>query len=161
MLRLLTKPLKDNRGASLVEMTLVTPLLISLAFGFIEFGTAFYQYQLMTTGIKDAARYLARVDDPLAEQDKGKELAVYGAIGGTTKRVPWWDVGVVNVSFVDPPTANDPDPTTGLRPYRGGDEINVVRVETNVEYQDLGLLSALNIPRPRFLIFQEERVIGE
>jgi hypothetical protein len=161
MWRLGTKPLKNDRGASLVEMTLVTPLLISLAFGFIEFGTAFYQYQLMTTGIKDAARYLARVDDPIAEQAKGKELAVYGAIGGTTKRVPWWDVSVVDVTLNDPPTPNPVDPTTGLRPYRGGDTIDVVRVETDVEYQDLGLLSALNIPRPRFLIFQEERVIGE
>ena len=159
MWRSVAKTVKDNRGASLVEMTIVTPLLISLAFGFIEFGTAFYQYQLMTTGIKDAARYLARVDDPIAEQEKGKELAVYGVIGGTTKRVPWWDVGVVDVTVDSEP--NPVDSTTGLRPYRGGDTIDVVRVQTDVEYQDFGLLSALNIPRPRFVIFQEERVIGE
>ena len=159
MWRSVAKTVKDNRGASLVEMTIVTPLLISLAFGFIEFGTAFYQYQLMTIGIKDAARYLARVDVPLDQKAKGQQLAVYGAIGGTTKRVSWWDVGDVDVTLR--PVANTTDDTTGLPTYRGGANINIVRVETDVEYQDLGLLSALNIPRPRFLIFQEERVIGE
>jgi hypothetical protein len=159
MWRIVTKSLKNKRGASLVEMTIITPLLLSLAFGFIEFGTGFYQYQLMTTGIKDAARYLARVDDPMAEQSKGKELAVYGAIGGTAQRVPWWGVGDVSVSLSS--VSNPVDPNTGLRSYRGGPTINVVRVETDVEYQDLGLLSAINISRPRFRIFQEERVIGE
>ena len=150
----------DRTGASLVEFTIVLPFLLILGLGVFEFASALYQHHLITTGLHDAARYLARVDDPNAKAAAGKELAVYGEIGGSTKRVPWWNVGDVAVSLQD--IANPVDPSTGARIYRGGDPIQVVRVSTTATYPGIGFLSYLGfgsgIP---VSAFHEERVIYE
>src|SRR5262249_5639733 len=118
-----------------------------------------YGHHLITTGLRDAARYLARLDDPMASQTQGKQLAVYGQIGGSTHRVSWWNVG--NVSVTLQPTANPPNPTRGVRAYRGGDPINVVRVSTTVTYPGLGLLGFLGLSAPTINLYHEERVITE
>ncbi len=154
---------KDDRGASLVEMTLVTPFLVFLGLGISEFGQAFYHQHLITTGVHDASRYLARFDDPLAAATKAdaKDIAVTGSIGGTDKRVSWWDTSDITVSWgnvID----NTKDDTTGERPYRGPDQIRVVRVATSVDHPGLGFLSAIGISSPLTIsVYHEERVIGE
>src|SRR5919198_6006884 len=118
----------DRQGAALVEFTVVLPFLLVLGFGVFEFGNLLYGYHLINTGIEDAARYLSRVDDPNAKAAQAKELAVYGQIGGSSKRVAWWNVGDITVAVT--PIANPVDPGTGTRTYRGPDPIQVVRVST-------------------------------
>ena len=42
----------------------MVPVLFTLMFGVLEFSYYFYQQHLVSTGVRDAARYLARVQDP-------------------------------------------------------------------------------------------------
>jgi len=151
---------KDDRGASLVEMTLVTPFLVFLGLGVSEFGHTFYHQHLITTGLRDASRYLARFDDPLAAAADAKDIAVTGSIGGTDKRVSWWNTGNITVTIQN--IANPIDSTTGLRLYRGTDPLKVVRVATSVDHPGLGFLSVIGISSPLTIsVYHEERVIGE
>jgi Flp pilus assembly protein TadG len=153
---------KDDRGASLVEMTLVTPFLIFLGLGISEFGNTLYHQHLITTGLHDASRYLARFDDPLAAVALAgaKDIAVTGSIGGTDKRVSWWNTSDITVTIQN--FANPIDSTTGLRPYRGTDPLKVVRVATSVDHPGLGFLSVIGISSPLTInVHHEERVIGE
>lgn len=160
MLRLIRKFRKSERGASILEMAVVSPFLIFLGLGTFEFGLTFYHYHLMSAGLRDGARYLARVDDPDAELDKGKQIAVFGEIGGTVRRVSWWGVG--DVTYAKPSTSNPIDADTGLPTYRGGDAIYKIRLSTDVKHPGLGFLPILGITTPfRINIFHEERFIGD
>jgi hypothetical protein len=151
---------KDDKGASLVEMTLVTPFLVFLGLGVSEFGHTFYHQHLITTGLHDASRYLARFDDPLGVAADAKDIAVTGSIGGTDKRVSWWNTGDITVTIQN--IANPIDSTTGLRLYRGTDPLKVVRVATSVDHPGLGFLSVIGISSPLTInVHHEERVIGE
>ena len=150
----------DQLGSSMVEMTLVTPFLLVLGLGIVEFSNAFYHHHLITTGLRDAARYLARVDDVTSAAGDAKDIAVTGEIGGAAKRVSWWTTSDVSVNTIS--VSNPVDPTTGARQYRGGDPIQVVRVSTNVSHPGLGFLSLIGITTPLAInISHEERVIGE
>ena len=152
--------LADRRGATLLELAIVLPVLMMLGLGVFEFGNLLWRYHQINTGVRDAARYLARVDDPMASQTAGKQLAVYGQIGGTTNRVPWWNVGDVTVSII--PIANPVDATTGSRTYRGPDPIRIVHVQTAATYPGIGFLNMLGVgPTVTLNLFHEERVIGE
>lgn len=144
----------------MLEMTIVAPFLIFLGLGVGEFGRALYHYHMITNGLRDAARYLARFDDPLAAASDGKAIAATGAIGGASNRVSWWNASDVSVAIID--VANPYDPTLGQRLYRGADPIKVVRVSTNVNHPGLGFLNILGISSPLPIrISHEERVIGE
>ena len=50
----------DKDGSALVEGAVLVPLLFVLLFGVYEFSWFFYQQHLVSTGVRDAARYLAR-----------------------------------------------------------------------------------------------------
>ena len=62
-MRMLQSLLGDKDGSALVEGAVLVPLLFVLLFGVYEFSWFFYQQHLVSTGIRDAARYLARVID--------------------------------------------------------------------------------------------------
>jgi Flp pilus assembly protein TadG len=47
---------QDERGAALVELALVVPILMLLVFGIVEFGTAFNASQSLRQGVREAAR---------------------------------------------------------------------------------------------------------
>lgn len=151
---------QDQRGTSLLETALVLPFLLLLGLGIFEFGNLLYNYHLISTGVRDAARYLTRFDNPASRETEAIELAVTGSIGGGTPRVSWWSTSDVSVSYALIP--NDPDPITGQRPYRGGDTITIVRVSTDVPYGGLGFLDYLGLGSTiNFSLSHEERQIGE
>ncbi|AEH87107.1 TadE/TadG family type IV pilus assembly protein [Mesorhizobium opportunistum] len=56
---------KSEDGAAMVEMTLVSVLLFSLVFGFVDFGYAFYQWNAATKAVQVGAR-LASISDPVS-----------------------------------------------------------------------------------------------
>jgi len=150
----------DRRGAAIVEFTVVLPVLLTLGLGVFEFGNALYGYHVISTGLRDAARFLARQNDPTTSETAAKQLAVYGEIGGATKRVSWWNVA--DVSVTTSTIANPVDPMTGARAYRGPDPIRVVRVATSATYPGLGLFAVIGLgPTLSINTFHEERVIGE
>ena len=48
--------LRDRAGQALAEMVLVTPILLLLVFGIIEFGLAFRTHQIITNSAREGAR---------------------------------------------------------------------------------------------------------
>jgi Flp pilus assembly protein TadG len=142
---------KDEAGAAAVEAAIVTPVLLTLAFGGIEFSNLFYDHQQISMGVRDAARYLARVDDPTdgTAQDNAKEIAVYGEVDGSTPRVDGWKTGDVSVSTL----AIDNSAAT----YGGLASFYVVTVTTTTAYSQIGLLSGLGLTPPTFTISHSER----
>ncbi len=156
--------IRNIGGAAMVEMAMVTPVLIVLGLGTFEFGNYFYNHHIVTTGIRDAARYLARFDDPIAQSAQGRQLAVTGEIAGGQQRIAWWNAVDVSVSLRN--IANPLDPNTGERPYRvrygGGNQLSIVQVGTNVSYGGLGFLNVLGLGASmNITVTHEERVIGE
>ena len=63
----LVKRLRDSKGGSLVEAALITPLLLMLTFGIIDFASMFYVYLALENGVSQATRYAVTgnlKDDP-------------------------------------------------------------------------------------------------
>lgn len=144
----------DERGASLVETAVVVPFLLLLGLGVSEFGNVLYNHHLIETGVRDAARYLARFGTPATRETEAKALAVTGSISGGTQRISWWNTGDVSISYQT--TANP----SGA--YRGPDPILVVRVSTTVTYNGLGFLDFLGLGSSlTFSLAHEQRVIGD
>ena len=164
---------RDENGASLLEMTVVTPFLLALGLGMFEFSNALYQYHLITGGVRDAARFAAGLPMPVTvdqnevcdENDPratplgcAKRLAVTGQIAaGGSNRVDWWQVDDITITY--PALANS-DLGGGLKSYRGGDEIAVVQVTTAFVYSDLGFLDYFGLGPINITTAHEERHYG-
>lgn len=150
---------RDEGGASLVEFSLLAPVLLSLGLGMTEFGRFMYQYQLVVEGLRDAGRYIARLDpDDATNQANAANLAVTGTIDGSGDvRVEGWAAADVTFSVTDVPN----DDGTGTPLYRGGANIEVVEVTTSFDYADVGFLSAFGIDSITFGAAHEQRVIAE
>src|SRR5262249_62412600 len=87
--------LRDDDGSAMVESAVLLPLLFALLFGVYEFSWFFYQQHLAAIGVRDAARYLARVSNPCdersaawpIEQTNARTLATAGSVRGRTARI--------------------------------------------------------------------------
>lgn len=150
---------RDDIGAALVEFTILAPFLFSLAFGMFEFGRFLYQYQMVVEGLRDGARYLARLDpDDTTNQANASNLAATGTIDGSgPERVAGWAAG--DVTFVI--TDVDNDDGAGNPLYRGFDTIKVVQATTTFDYADLGFLDALGLGALSVSATHEQRAIVE
>lgn len=58
--------IKDQAGATMVEMTLVISLLLVLVLGFVDFANAFYQWNAANAAVQLGTRYAA-VSAPIAQ----------------------------------------------------------------------------------------------
>ncbi len=120
----------------------------------------FYNFELMQTGVRDAGRYLSRVPDLGAAEESAKRLAVTGSIAsGQAARVDWWAPGHIQISYRT--IENPRDATTGLRNYRAGDTLTIVRVSTSVPYEGMGLLAAIGLGPIQINAAHEERYVGQ
>jgi len=108
-----------ERGAALVELTIVMPLLIVLVFGMIDFGIAFADYQNVRSGTREAAR-LGVVND-LTNAPSCK-------IGGSTVTPPATPVTTTDATNALICKAKD----------RIGLDDDEVRVKITVTGQDIG-----------------------
>ena len=98
----------DLRGSVLVEGTLLLPMLFVVFFGVFEFSWYFYQQHKVSTGVREAARYVARSDNlgwpptiPSAVHDAAQNLATTGDTSGscpTSCRVAGWTPGLVSIT---------------------------------------------------------------
>ncbi len=151
---------RDSSGAVLVEAAIVLPVLVTLGFLTFEFSNVFFEHQIVTSGVRDAARYLARVTDPAnaAAQSNAKQLAVYGDIGGSTPRVTGWTVGNVSVALARVP--NPVDSATGAPDYRGPNPLYIVTVTSTFTYSQIGVLTAFGFTLPKVEVSHSERSIG-
>jgi Flp pilus assembly protein TadG len=71
-----------QRGAALIELALITPLLLLLTFITTEFGRAMYEYNLVVKSTRDAVRYLS-VQTPGTHITEARNLMVFGNVAGT------------------------------------------------------------------------------
>ena len=159
---------RDTSGSALLEGAIVTPFLAILVFGVLEFSRYFYQQHLVSTGVRDAARYLARTSDPTAggAQTTAQNLAATGSpSGGMARRTVGFDPADVSISFslVD----NSIDGATGLRPYRqmtsecgGPDQVRLISVTGSFTFAPLGFWGFFGFSAPAISVTHTERCIG-
>jgi hypothetical protein len=164
--RTLTSELQDDEhGSALVEGAVLVPMLFVLLFGVYEFSWFVYQQHVISTGLRDAARYLARVADgcnvlsPVwsGEEAHAKNLATTGSINGGSERVRGWTPEMVTSRCTAFENRTGAD---GLGLYRGGSAIQVVTVSTRFAEPALGFLALLRLPPPIISVSHSERVIG-
>ncbi|BCH33033.1 pilus biosynthesis protein TadE [Mesorhizobium sp. L-8-10] len=154
---------REERGAILVEMTLITPLMIALSAGVFEFGTIFHRKLLIEAGLRDAARFMARCTDGFSAvatdcTTAAQNIAKYGIPTAGTLRVTDWTAAVAITTYT---TTNNVDSVTGLQDYRGtGANVTTVRVTTSYTYGATSLLAYIGLGPITFTASQEERFIG-
>ena len=147
---------RSDRGTALIESAIVLPVFMLLVGGIFELGYFFYQQQLLTTGVRDAARYLALTTNPnsATNQFDATNLAVYGLInGGVTPRVAGWSTSDVRVSVT---AANN---SSGMI-YCGGCPVEIITVSTSLADPSLGFLGLLGLNQPTINVSHQERWVG-
>jgi Flp pilus assembly protein TadG len=159
----------DTDGSALVEATIVTPLLVSFFLGVFEFSWYFYNQQLVVAGLRDAARYMTRIEltsgngDPCAQKDQNGVLYTAQAANiattaqpaaGGTARVSGWNAADVTISCLSSAALDD-----GL--YADGSKaMTIIDVATSFADPSLGLFSALGLKAPLLSFSHQERFIG-
>lgn len=153
--------IRNESGSALLEGAIVFPLLLTLGLGAIEFSNAFYDHQEITTGLRDAARYMARVlptgsvNNPCANATamaNAQNLAVNGVISGGSARISGWTTGNVTISCAAVSNASST--------YRGPSTLYIVTASTAVTYPQFGLLTFLGLTAPTINLSHSERWIG-
>ncbi len=151
----------DARGAAAVEVALAFPFIVMLASGLFEYGSIFYQYELIQTGLRDAARYLARVENPAASEATARNLAIRGTVDTTgAARVKDWQPADIQIAYETTPNPII-DTATGARLYRGRNPLIVIRLSTSIDHSGLGLLQAVGLGPVVITASHEERYVGE
>jgi Flp pilus assembly protein TadG len=154
---------RDTEGSVLVEATILMPFLVTLMFGLFEFSWYFHKRQLVESGVRDAARYLARVapDDgtdpctlvtPVDFEARAKNIAVTGAATGGTARVPGWTTANVTISCA-------PFNNSGGA-YEGYSTLYIITATTNFADPALGYFGMLGFTTPNLSASHAERSIG-
>jgi hypothetical protein len=157
--------LDDHDGSALVEGAVLMPLLFLLVFGVYEFSWFFYQQHIAAIGVRDAARYLARVSNPCDvespiwanAQTRAKQLATTGSIGGATPRIRGWSSAAITLECA---SIDNPIGSTGLSTYRGGQIVYVITASSRFPDPSLGFFSLLRLAPPTISVSHSERAIG-
>lgn len=143
--------LSDDGGAVLTEALLVVPFLTILAVGVLEFGNVLWQREQIETGLRDAARYMARcrvgTSWHTTSECEGwaRNLAYYGSTASTGGlRVPDWNATNSPITFatVDTGKQDIVTATTAHQlvhsPLFGMLGINVITVSAKHEQRVIG-----------------------
>jgi Flp pilus assembly protein TadG len=157
--RILQSLWRNGEGSALIEGAIVVPLLLILVLGVFEFSWLIDQQHLISTGIHDAARYIAQSANPndLTIQKRAKNLATTGAIDGDTARVKGWTAHDVSISYS---SVENPVDVNGSTTFRGGAVIRSVTVSTTFSVPSLGFFGFLGLKPPALTVSHQERVIG-
>jgi Flp pilus assembly protein TadG len=159
---------RDEEGSALVEATIVMPLLLSLFLGVFEFSWFFYNQQLVVSGLRDAARYMTRIEltdgnrDPCAQKDQNgllytadaANIATTAEAAGGSARVSGWSAADVTISCSSSAAldaGNYADGSTSM---------TIIDVATRFADPSLGLFSSLGLKPPMLSFSHEERFIG-
>jgi Flp pilus assembly pilin Flp len=78
MLKTLVRMRRDNRGANVVELALVSVLLLIMLAGAVDFGNAFYHYVVISNASREAARWASHFP---WDEEGIKDAAVREAAG--------------------------------------------------------------------------------
>lgn len=165
MLQRLRSLRHDKDGSALLEAAVVTPVIFALLFGVYEFSWYFYCQHLVSTGLRDAARYLARTDlnnpcSSSANQAIAKNIATLTSDG--TARVAGWSASNVAIActpvskFVcgaSTPCALNSGPTA----Y----DVYIVTASTSYTPSTLGFLGFFGFSAPSIVVSHQERAVGQ
>ncbi len=159
----------DCDGSALVEATIVTPFLVSFFLGVFEFSWYFYNQQLVVAGLRDAARYMSRIEltngngDPCAQKDRNGVLyrseaaniatTAQPAAGGSV-RVSGWNAADVIISCLSSAALDNG------RYADGSTSMTIIHVATSFADPSLGLFSDLGLKAPPLSFSHEERFLG-
>lgn len=150
-----------ERGAALVELSIVVPVIMVLGLGVMEFANYFFNYQLVQNGVRDAARFAASLPyDPANKTVNDtaiKNIAVTGVTTGGTKRVNWWNTTDVTVTWG---SVANPTLSGGGQSYRYSGDVPIVTVSTSVGYPSLGFLGFIGLNSITLQASHKERVFG-
>lgn len=176
MFRMLSRHLnrfrRDRRGAVLVEMTLITPLMLFLSAGVFEFGNLIHEKLLMEAGLSDGARFAARCNSQLYTDaglaaincaDIAINIAVFGKADADPEtdspRISGWETADVTVTIADSGSCHDAT-VAGVTQYRSTTaQVCIVRAEGDLAYDDIGMLSFIGIGPITLHGSHEERLI--
>lgn len=170
-----TALLRDREGSALIEGAIVVPVLMTLLFGVFEFSFLFFQQQMITSGVRDAARYVARYNfSSCATLDStctmlstaitnAKCLATTGTVDCTgSARVSGWTstaITIANPTSVANTGASTPCGSSPCNsPY--GAVVYTVTVSTSFVDPSLGLFGFLGLTAPTIAVSHTERVVG-
>ena len=156
---------RDDEGSALVEGAVLLPVLLVLMFGVYEFSWLFYQQHVISDGLRDAARHLARSSNPCnaasptwaADEAAAQVLAATGSVTNGPARIKGWSPRMVAIACtpIDNPIGAD-----GLRAYRGSAVIYVVTVSSRFTDPSLGFFRFLGLQSPFISLSHSERVTG-
>lgn len=127
-IRNVLRALRCDRGAAMVEFTLVLPILIFLTAGIVQFGYVFFVKNTMQNLAREAARGIAvgeltgsgsNVACPGGAADSGEKLVCDGVAAFS---------GTFTVNAVDPPDAGDDVIVTVTLPMQDAAVMDVLDV---------------------------------
>lgn len=165
---------RDRSGSAAVEMAMVLPLLLLLAFGSFDMGNYFLDSHVVQKAVRDGARYAAR--QPMSEYAGcAPSAAVDTRIQNVTRtgvpaptdsdedasRLPWWQATMGGQPTVAVTVACDTSGTyAGI--YNGlNDGAPVVTVSADVPYPSLfGMFGLMPIGPFAIKAEQEAAVMG-
>lgn len=154
-------------GVAMFEFAIALPILLVIFAGSWEVARGLWTYEILNKGVRDAARYLARVDDPdaAANQTMALRLVLSGDID--LDEPPRIDHNLVTVTMGKRTYANTTDLCAGTDTcyYRSKDgasgAIDVVQVRADMTFE-APLLGFLRVANPIvFSVAHEERHIGD
>ncbi len=101
---------RDEAGAVLAEALIVIPFVTLFSVAILEFGGMFWQKAQIETGLRDAARYLARCQTAASfaaacNATAARDIAYYGTASpgvGAALRVPGWGPDAADVTISAP-----------------------------------------------------------
>ena len=135
-----------RKGAAMFEFALALPVLLIIFAGGWEIARGLWTYDMLNKGVRDAARYVARLEDPNSAdaQTKAFRLVLTGDVD--LDQPPRLDHNNITISVGTRVYANDG--AGGTFQYRGPDgentPINVVQVKAEYTF-DAPLLGFLGI----------------
>jgi Flp pilus assembly protein TadG len=158
----------DEDGSALVEATIVMPLLLSLFLGVFEFSWFFYNQQLVVSGLRDAARYMTRIEltdgnrDPCAQKDQNgllytadaANIATMAQATGGSARVSGWSADDVTISCSSSAALENGNYADGST------AMTIIDVATRFTDPSLGLFATLGLKAPMLSFSHQERFMG-
>jgi Flp pilus assembly protein TadG len=159
---------RDDEGSALVEATIVMPLLLTLFLGVFEFSWFFYNQQLVVSGLRDAARYMTRIEltngnrDPCVQKDQNgvlytedaANIATTAEATGGSARVNGWSAADVTINCVSSAALENGDYADGST------SMTIIDVATRFADPSLGLFASLGLKPPMLSFSHQERFIG-
>ena len=159
---------RDEEGSALVEATIVMTLLLSLFLGVFEFSWFFYNQQLVVSGLRDAARYMTRIEltdgnrDPCAQKDQNgllytadaANIATTAEATGGSARVSGWSAADVTISCSSSAALENGNSADGST------SMTIIDVATRFADPSLGLFQSLGLKPPMLSFSHQERFLG-